>query len=134
MKSSAGAGAVAGVVGGIVALISTYLTLPAAVQATVGLNAGTVQWIISQGGLNIIWGAVFGWIFSRVYDLIPGRGATKGLYFSLMVWAFFIGLYPVTFFLLVYAPPLTTMAMGWGIVGFLVRLFYGPVLGALYKK
>jgi hypothetical protein len=134
MKSGIAAGAVAGVVGGIVALISTYMTLPAAVQATVGLNAGTMKWFASQGGLNIIWGAVFGWIFSRVYDLIPGKGATKGLYFSMMVWVFFIGLYPVSFYLLVYDPPLTQMAMGWGIVGFIVRLFYGPVLGVLYKK
>ena len=134
MKSAIVAGAIAGVVGGIVAIISTYVTLPAAVQATVGLNEGTMKWFVSQGGLNIIWGAVFGWIFSKVYDLIPGSGAMKGLYFSLMVWAFFIGLYPVSFFLLVYSPPLTTMAMGWGIVGLLVRLFYGPVLGTLYKK
>jgi hypothetical protein len=134
MKSAIVAGAIAGVVGGIVAIISTYMTLPAAVTATVGLNAGTMQWFVSQGGLNIVWGAIFGWIFSKVYDLIPGSGAMKGLYFSLMIWVFFIGLYPVSFFLLVYTPPLTTMAMGWGIVGLVVRLFYGPVLGALYKK
>ena len=134
MKNAIVAGAVAGIVGGIVAIISTYMTLPAAVQATVGLNAGTMKWFVSQGGLNIIWGAVFGWIFSKVYGLIPGSGAMKGLYFSLMVWIFFIGLYPVSFYLLVYDPPLTTMAMGWGIVGFVVRLFYGPVLGTLYKK
>lgn len=134
MRTGISAGAVAGVVGVIVALTSTYLMLPAAVKATIGLDAGTVRWIISQGGLNIIWGAVFGWIFSRVYSLIPGAGATKGLCFSLMVWAFFIGLYPVSFYLLVYDPPLSTMAMGWGITGFLVRLFYGPVLGSLYKK
>lgn len=134
MKSGLSAGAVAGVVGAIVALTSTYLMLPAAVQATIGLNIGTMMWFVSQGGLNIIWGAVFGWIFSRVYSLIPGSGAMRGLYFSLMVWAFFIGLYPVSFYLLVYDPPLTLMAKGWGITGFLVRLFYGPVLGALYKK
>jgi len=134
MKSGLFAGAVAGVVGAIVALTSTYLQLPAVVQATIGLNAGTMDWFVRQGGLNIIWGAVFGWIFSRVYSLIPGSGAMRGLYFSLMVWAFFIGLYPVSFYLLVYDPPLIPMAMGWGITGFLVRLFYGPVLGYLYKK
>ena len=134
MKSGVSAGAVAGIVGGIVAFIASYSMLPAAVQATVGLNTGTVQWFIAQVGLNIIWGALFGWIFSKVYDLIPGSGMTKGLVFSMMVWAFFIGLYPVSFFLLVYAPPLTHMAIGWGVVGFLARLFYGPVLGALYKK
>jgi hypothetical protein len=133
VKNSIVAGAIAGIVGGIVALIATYFTLPPEVQATVGLNAGTMQWFISQGGANVIWGAVFGWIFSKVYTLIPGKGATKGLYFSLMVWIF-IGLYPVTFYLFVYAPPLTAMATNWGVVGFLVRLFYGPVLGVLYKK
>ena len=93
-----------------------------------------MKWFATQGGLNIIWGAIYGWIFSKVHDLIPSSGAMKGSYYSLMVWLFFIGLYPVSFFLIVYDPPLTQITMGWGIVGFLVILFYGPVLGALYKK
>ncbi|WP_455369051.1 hypothetical protein, partial [[Eubacterium] cellulosolvens] len=97
-------------------------------------TAAMTKWLTAQIGLNIIWGAVFGWIFSKVYELIPGKGVTKGLSFSMMVWLFFIGLYPISFFLLVYDPPLTLMAMGWGIVGFIVRIFYGLVIGALYKK
>lgn len=131
MKSGIGAGAVAGVVGGIVAVIAVWFLNPAVGALD---TAAMAKWLTTQIGLNIIWGAVFGWIFSKVYDLIPGSGVTKGLCFSMMVWVFFIGLYPLSFFLLVYDPPLTVMAMGWGIVGFLVRLFYGPVLGALYKK
>lgn len=132
MKTGIGAGAVAGIVGGIVAVVAVYAMYTAEIQASSQVDIA--KWLTSQIGLNIIWGAVFGWIFSKVYDLIPSKGVTKGLYFSMMVWAFFIGLYPLSFFLLNYDPPLTQMAVGWGVVGFLVRLFYGPVLGALYKK
>jgi hypothetical protein len=133
MKSGVVAGLIAGIVGGIVAVTATYFTLPPEVQATVGLNAGTMKWLISQGGLNVIWGAIFGMIFAKVYNLVPGKGVSKGLIFSLLVWVL-IGIYPVTFYLLVYDPPLTTMATGWAMVGFIIRIFYGLVLGALYKK
>ena len=131
MKSGIGAGAIAGIVGGIVAVIAIAIMYPIVMTMD---QASMMKWLTSQIGLNIIWGAVFGWIFSKVYDLIPGSGVTKGLTFSLMVWAFFIGLYPLSFFLLNYNPPLVDMAIGWGVIGFCVRLFYGPVLGALYKK
>jgi len=131
MKSGLSAGAVAGVVGGIVAVTAVWITNPTVHTSS---PAAMVQWLITQIGLNIVWGAVFGWIFSKVYTLVPGKNATKGLYFSLMVWLFFIGLYPVTFFVLLYGPTMYQLALGWGIVGFLVRLVYGPVLGALYKK
>jgi hypothetical protein len=134
LKSAIVAGAIAGLVGGIVGIILMYLTLPDAVQGTMGFNASTMRWFVTQGGLNIIWGAVYGWIFSKVYDLIPRSGAMKGLIYSVMIWLFFVGLYPLSFFLIVFDPPLTQFATGLGIVGFLVRVVYGPILGTLYKK
>jgi hypothetical protein len=59
---------------------------------------------------------------------------TKGLYFALTVWLLFVGVYPLTILLVMYAPPLTQVAFGWGVGGFFERLVYGLVLGALYKK
>ena len=134
MKNAIVAGLIAGIVGAIVALTATYMTIPPEWQATVGFNASTMKWFATQGGLNIIWGGVFGWIYSKLYDVIPGTGVTKGLYFALgLIWVI-SGLFPVTFFLLVYDPPLTQMAFGWGITSFVVRIFFGSVLGYLYKK
>jgi len=131
MKSSVGAGAVAGVVGGIVAVTVVWIINP--MVRTLG-PAEIAQWLISQIGLNIVWGAVFGGIYSKVYDVVPSKGVTKGLCYSLLIWLCFIGLYPITFFVLLYWPSMNQFALGWGVVGFFVRLFYGPVLGYLYKK
>lgn len=133
MKNGIVAGAIAGIVGGILAITLTYFTLPPEVQATVGLNAGTMKWFTSQGGLNVIWGAIFGWIFTKVYNLVPSKGISKGLIFSLLIWVL-INIYPTSFYMLVYDPPLTAMAFGWGVVGLFIRIVYGLVLGALYKK
>jgi hypothetical protein len=134
LKSAIAAGALAGLVGGIVGIILLYLTLPDAVQGTIGFNASTMRWVITQGGLNIIWGAIYGWLFSKVYDLVPKSGAMKGLIYSVLIWLLFVGLYPLSFFLIVFDPPLTQFATGLGIVGFLVRVVYGLILGTLYKK
>lgn len=134
MKSAIVAGALAGLVGGIVGIILMYLALPSAVQGTMGFNASTMRWFITQGGLNVMWGAVYGWLFSKVYDLVPKSGAMKGLIYSVLIWLLFVGLYPLSFFLIVFDPPLTQFATGLGIVGFFVRVVYGLLLGSLYKK
>jgi hypothetical protein len=131
MKSSLSAGAVAGLVGGIVAVTVVWIINPMVHSLDA---AGVAQWLVEQIGLNIVWGAVFGGIYSKVYDAVPSKGVTKGLYYSLLIWLCFIGLYPITFFVILYWPTMNQFAYGWGVVGFFVRVFYGPVLGALYKK
>jgi hypothetical protein len=36
--------------------------------------------------INAFWGVVFGLVFTKVYDLVPGKGALKGLVFSLIIF------------------------------------------------
>jgi MFS family permease len=76
MKSGLLPGAIAGFCGGIAA----------GIVATIGHATG--YWV-SQAGthilINMIWGTVFGTFFAKVYNLVPGKKALKGLYFGLIM-------------------------------------------------
>jgi len=76
------AGAIAGVVGGIVGVILGYIAsimrlfpIPDYVTATVGMIV-----------LTVIFGAIFGRLYSKFRDPIPGSGPMKGINFGLMIW------------------------------------------------
>ncbi len=81
--------------------------------------------------LTVIFGAIFGAMYARFHDQIPGDGASKGLYFGLMIWlvkdiaaGVYIGV--------VDRIPSITIGLIYG--GFFMWIAYGPVLGTLYKK
>jgi len=131
MKSGLSAGAVAGIVAGIVGVTVIWITIPA-VRTRPPMDMA--RWLTVQIGLNILWGVVWGWVFSKVYALVPAKSVTKGLCFALLIWLLFVGVYPLTILLVMYTPPLTQVAFGWGVGGFFERLTFGLVLGALYKK
>ncbi|MCW4033234.1 MAG: hypothetical protein NWF08_07585 [Candidatus Bathyarchaeota archaeon] len=134
MKSGFSAGIIAGFGGGVVAFIfiiigdfiGIWVPFEGALNDVVFLTNQAVTHI----GLNTIWGAFFGLIYSRFYTLIPGKGIWKGVYFGLFL-----------FFLINLIQSSYLAAFGsffWVIsnfyIAFPVRIIYGLVLGALYEK
>ncbi|MCX6659978.1 MAG: hypothetical protein NTX81_06320 [Candidatus Bathyarchaeota archaeon] len=82
--------------------------------------------------INIVWGIIFGYLYARFYDPIPGKGVMKGLYCGLLIWL-------VSNIRSVSINGLLPTIAPWGIsylwCGFWAMVItYGPVLGALYKK
>jgi len=134
MKSGFSAGIIAGFVGGVVAFIliiignitGIWVPFEGALNDVVFLTNQAVTHI----GLNTIWGTIFGLIYSRFYDLIPGKGIWKGLYFGLLL------------FLIINISQASYLAafgsffwvIGNFYVAFPIRIIYGFVLGALYEK
>jgi hypothetical protein len=136
MKSGILAGAIAGIVAGIV----NFALGPMLAQIEIiEILGGTweiwdpsfyVTFALAFISLALIWGTIFGLIYSRYYDSTPGRGVLKGLFFGLMIW--FIkdvaaGSYVALIFVAINIS--TTLIL----VGFFMWVVYGLVLGYLYK-
>ena len=81
----------------------------------------------------------FGLLYKRIYNLIPGKGIIKGLFFGLLIW--FIkdiaaGAY------LIFSGTVTagglfewvTAGVNLIVMGLNMWIIYGLVLGYLYKK
>ena len=86
--------------------------------------------IISRIVLHTVWGAIFGAIYPKFYDVVPGKGIMKGLCFGLLL--FLISSVRAATFLAAYT--FVPLATSWVFVGFFQFASYGIVLGALYKK
>ena len=132
MKNIFLAGAIAGLVGGIV---SSFLVVVGTMFGLYGSLAGRgspINAAIVSIILTVIFGVtVWGLMYSRFYDLIPGKGLKKGLIFGLMIWLVkdivaggYIGL----------AMQEMSVAVSLIVVGFYCVVTYGLVLGLLYKK
>ena len=85
------AGAVAGVAAGIAATaaraIEVALNLPTAVFFPGFLRFDVViSHLVTEVGLNAIFGAVFGLVYLRFYDRLPGRGIKKGFVFGMLIY------------------------------------------------
>ena len=132
MKSGLMAGAIAGVVAGIASVIMVFQFSSVGLITPGAFNPPMEQWVSAQFLLNVFWGAIFGWVFVKVYDLVPSTGILKALYFSLIMWIF-VNIYIYTFFVFSMAYPIQVL-VGLGLVGLIVRIIYGLVLGVLYKK
>jgi len=132
MKSGLWAGAIAGIVAGIVGIIVVTILVATGLSEPV---AGSIaRWYTSQIGFNLVWGAIFGALYVKFQNQIPGKGILKGLVFGLLIWVIH-SIYPATFYTVVASPPWVSFAINWVSGGFIVRaLAYGSVLGALYKK
>lgn len=132
VKSGIQPGAIAGAIGGIVAFIS-FIPVTALVWklGPIGLE---FSFLIAQAGthigLNTLWGAVFGAMFTKVYNLIPGKGIIKGLYYALTV--FLITSFHSATYNAAYATFQHVISMSF--VGFFQAVTFGLVLGYLYKK
>ena len=109
--------------------------------------------IISRFGAHavphLLWGAFFGAIFARAYNVIPGKGVIKGLYYAYIIylisavhqgalWLAYGCIQPLG----VLIPPwnvemkelLIFFGLGWIIVDIFVYTVYGLLLGKLFKK
>jgi len=80
--------------------------------------------------MNLIWGAILGVIYSKTYDLIPGKAISKGLIFGMII-ALITNVRDVSFWLPfgLYTIP----SISWSLVGFFQYVSYGLILGILYQ-
>jgi len=135
-------GAIAGLIGGIAASFANIMgSLTGIFGAPFSPSEVTFDFWLSQSGahilMNMVWGIIFGIMFTKFYNLVPGKGAIKGLFYGLLIFlitSFYHGV----------------MHIGWGmsssswliivtglwilIVGIFQILFFGLVLGLLYRK
>jgi hypothetical protein len=125
MKNSIVAGAVAGLVGSIVAIIFGVILCFVGWCPMPTSQSSVVMIIIS-----IIFGAIFGRIYEMVQRSIPGKGSMKGLNFGLLIWLIcdiaagaYVGLVINE----------VSTAIGLISFGFFTWIVYGYILGTLYK-
>jgi len=136
LKSGILAGAIAGIVAGIVnfalgpMLAQIEIIEPLGGTWEIWDPSFYVTFALAFISLALIWGTIFGLIYSMYYDSTPGKGVLKGLFFGLMIW--FIkdvaaGSYVALIFVAINIS--TTLIL----VGFFMWVVYGLVLGYLYK-
>ncbi|MCW4033006.1 MAG: hypothetical protein NWF08_06395 [Candidatus Bathyarchaeota archaeon] len=139
MKNAVLASAIAGLISG---LLSTIIVLIGRLMKLFGVLAPlenafmfSVGWIV----LTVIFCIFFGLLYKRIYDLIPGKGIMKGLFFGLLIW--FIkdiaaGAYLIFSGTVVAEGLLEWIAAGVNLIvmGSYMWVIYGLVLGTLYKK
>ncbi|WP_455279133.1 hypothetical protein [[Eubacterium] cellulosolvens] len=131
MKSGLTAGAIAGIIAGIVGVI--WITGSIAIGLSQADPSAPSYWWVNQIVFNLIWGAIFGVIYQRFYDLVPSSGIMKGVSYAALLWLVH-GVY-TSVFLLAIVPMLSAFAVAWLIGGFIVRVIgYGIPIGFLYKK
>ena len=138
MKSGLLPGAIAGIAQGLTASIAnliSYITRLFGPQAMPGAPEKFILdfWISQSGShivLNIVWGIVFGLMFPKVYSLVPGKGITKGLCYSFVIFltsSFLTATYWIAWGAL-------STAVWQDFIAFFAFLAFGLVLGALYRK
>lgn|GEM_PF-1470748 len=128
------AGIIAGLIGGASVVITGtlgqwILNLWVIVP---GIFSGIVA--ISQArdyiGLNVIWGCLQGIIFARIYDLIPGKGISKGLMYGGLLFLIAV----IYFQSYSFTPDYLPINAVSGFLGLVQAIVFGLVLGYLYKK
>jgi hypothetical protein len=130
LKNGIVAGVTAGLIAGIVGVIYSLVSLG------LPLAALSDPWWLKQIGLNVMWGGIFGFMYQRFHDLIPGKGVVKGVVFSCLLWLVH-AIYPATFIMAFWpqVPEITGFGTTMVVGGFIIRvLAYGISIGYLYKK
>lgn len=143
LKSGVLPGAMAGLVGGIAVAITNVvgLTFTGLFNIPGFPSLPTFDILIVQAGthilFNMIWGVIFGAMFAKVYNLVSGKGITKGIIYGLIIYlisTFQIGVFTLGWGLSSSIWAITATGI-WAItVGFFQFVFFGLVLGLLYKK
>jgi len=80
-------------------------------------------------GFNTIFGTAFGIVYTRFYDVIPGKGIKKGLVYALILYLA-QDLWPASYYLANGNFPASS---GFLFSGILVSATYGLLQGALYQ-
>jgi hypothetical protein len=142
MSNSLRRGFYSGLIGGMVASlwVFVYAFLSGSFWITMYDITSLEFWFdysVSQLGLTAIFGGIFGLIYSRFYNGIPGEGVKKGVVFGLIIGV-----------LANIAGQATELLLGWLLTGVqeyfeygiawlggsLKWIFYGIVLGILYER
>ena len=142
VKSGILPGAIAGFCNGMASSVVSVMG-PAMGLWTLGVPVRlTFDFWMGQAGahifLNMIWGTLFGFMFPKVYSLVPGRGVRKGLSYGLILFSitsFQLGSMFVPWSIFHELWQLVPFFVGatW-LVGVAGYTAYGLVLGALYRK
>jgi hypothetical protein len=136
-------GAIAGFLGGLTASI-VAVSGPAIGLWTIpgGPAELSFDFWLGQAGthifVNMLWGTIFGLMFPKVYELVPGKGILKGLVYGLTTY------FITTFLLGTYIVPMSAYAEAWIMftvnvagmfgTGFANGFVFALVLGLLYRK
>jgi len=129
LKIGAFSGLIAGIIAGII--FSIFITI----SLSMGFWETPIQPLYQNHyGVNILigifWGIICGIIYSKTYNLIPGKSVLKGLCFGLIILSI-MELRQSNFFI---AYGWTLIVAGLIFTGFFKWIVYGSVLGYLYKK
>jgi hypothetical protein len=127
-------GAIVGLTDGIVSFISEILGSIVGLFPVTPIPIDPIPYVTVLGMrliINMIWGIVLVSIYTQVYDLIPGKGILKGLYFGLLF--FLVGSFRMAIYWFGWGD--LASAWGTGLLGFLGSgIAFGLVLGLLYRK
>ena len=128
------AGAIAGGIGGVAVFLSVFIFIPLGLVEAVGefewspsLYAALVFSIVTH---DVFWGIVLGFLYSKVYSLVPGEGIMKGLTFAMVIYL--IANIRTAHLIGSFGQMLWPKIFVWGGIVFFIA--YGLVLGYLYRK
>jgi len=136
-------GAIAGLCGGMAASVvqvighvTGYWGVPVE-----GQIISTIDFWMSQAGthilINLIWGTIFGGLFAKVYNLVPGKKIKKGLYYGLimvLITSFFITHWDIPRYAYLNEWGLALVILLGQSTSFANAIVFGLVLGLLYRK
>jgi len=128
------AGAIAGGIGGVAVFLSVFIFTPLGLVEAVGefewtpsLYAALVFNIVTH---DIFWGIVLGFLYSKVYNLVPGEGIMKGLTYAMVIYL--IANIRTAHIIGGFGQMLWPKVFVW--YGLSYFIAFGLVLGYLYKK
>jgi len=129
LKNAILAGAIAGLVSGIITAMIVIIGYSLGLWGMMSIPS--IELVTNMLVLTIFFGVIFGAIYAKFYDSIPGKSAIKGLIFGLMIWLIkdiAAGAY--------VAFTMREFAVGINLIvgGSYMWIIYGLVLGYLYKK
>ena len=122
-KIGAVSGLIAGIGAGLIVHISS-LFLP-----MIGRTETSFSYF-NEITINLIWGIIFGIIYSRTYNMIPGKGIVKGIFYGLLV--FFFTAFREAIWMVAYLWFYEAISVMF--VYFFGSIAYGLVLGILYEE
>jgi hypothetical protein len=137
MKNAAVAGLIAGFFGGcgatiayIIGVGTRLIPFPLETLNTTYL----LNHLFFEVMIHVIYGSILAVIYSKLYDWIPSKGILKALIYSFLIY--FIANVRTSLLIVGHSADAiaTPFPIGFLFAGFFVFLFYGIVLGFLYKK
>ncbi|MCW4032113.1 MAG: hypothetical protein NWF08_01825 [Candidatus Bathyarchaeota archaeon] len=143
MSSGILPGAIAGIFGGLAASVFAVIGHATGYWGTItaGEVVSTLDFWISQVGthvlLNMIWGTIFGALFAKVYNLVPGKRVIKGFYYGLIMFlitTFYNHTYSISWFIYRNFWELALSQFLNLSIGIAQAIAFGIVLGLLYRK